>query len=168
MLPIVLDPASIAVGLCGAGEGLIRRQRMLAASGVLAVIVGFDAPDEALHGLSALFIAGLPQAQAHRLVARARLAGVLVNVEDLPALCDFHVPAMIRRGDLLLTVSTGGSAPGLARIVREWLERLLDATWGERLRTAAEARRSWRRAGHAPAEVARRTRALAEEEGWLS
>lgn len=168
MLPIVLNPASMAIGLCGAGEGLVRRQRMLAAAGVLAVTVTQDAPDEALRGLSALFIAGLPHAEAHALAARARLAGVLANVEDVPALCDFHVPAAIRRGDLLLTVSTGGTAPGLARVMREWLERLIDAAWGERLREAAEARRSWRRAGHAPAEISRRTRALAEKEGWLS
>ncbi len=57
-----------------------------------------------------------------RLAQLARDAGVLVNVEDVPDLCDFHVPAAVRRGDLLLTVSTGGRAPGLSRILREWLE----------------------------------------------
>ena len=168
MLPIVLDPVSIAVGLCGAGEGLVRRQRMLAAAGVLPAAIAADAPDEALCGLSALFIAGLPHAEAHRQAARARLAGVLVNVEDLPALCDFHVPAAIRRGDLLVTVSSAGKAPGLVSTIRQWLERRIDAAWGERLHEAAGARQAWRRAGHSPSEIARRTRALAEEKGWLS
>ena len=167
MLPIVLEPGSLAVGLCGAGEGLARRQAMLAAAGVLPASVTPDAGEEALRGLAVLFIAGLPHPQAHGLAGRARLCGVLVNVEDLLALCDFHVPAAVRRGDLLVTVSTGGKAPGLAKAIREWLEMRLDAAWGAHLGEAAQARTLWRRAGHSLAEVSRRSRALAEQNGWL-
>ena len=47
------------------------------------------------------------------LAGRARAQGILVNVEDEPLLCDFHVPATVRRGDLLLTVSSAGRSPGL-------------------------------------------------------
>ena len=68
-----------------------------------------------------------------RLVQLARDAGVPVNVEDVPELCDFHVPATVRRGDLLLTISTGGRAPGLSRILREWLEDRFDEQWTARL-----------------------------------
>lgn len=167
MLPIVLDPSAAAVGLAGDGEGLARRQAMLDAAGIYPAMLAPEAPDEVLRGLAALFIAGLPHRQANALAARARLHGVLVNVEDVPALCDFHVPAAVRRGDLLMTVSTGGKAPGLARLLRQWLDRQLDREWDVHLTDVEEARRSWRRAGHSLAEVSRRTRALVAERGWL-
>ena len=71
--------------------------------------------------LRAIWIVGLPDDEAAALATRARMARVLVNVEDRPALCDFHSVAEVRRGDLLLTVSTGGASPGLAaRIGLGW------------------------------------------------
>ena len=167
MLPIVLDPNAVAIGLAGAGDGLARRQAMLAGAGVHPVRLAPDAPDEALRGLTALFVAGLPHHLSQPLAARARLHGVLVNVEDVPALCDFHVPAAVRRGDLLLTVSTGGKAPGLAKLLRQWLDRRLDREWDTHLTEVEDARQSWRAAGHSLAEVSRRTRALVAEKGWL-
>lgn len=168
MLPIVLDPNTVTVGLAGADDGLERRRALLAGAGIPAVAIAPDAPDEALKGLAVLFVAGLTEEQSRALAARARLHRALVNVEDMPALCDFHVPAAIRRGDLLLTVSTAGRAPGLARTLREWLTRLVGTEWGARLDQIAEARAGWRSAGHSPEEVSRRTRALVSEKGWLS
>jgi len=82
----------------------------------------------------------------------AREQGILVNVEDVPELCDFHVPATIRRGDLLLTVSTGGKAPGLAKLIREWLEKKLGLEWSDRLHELAQARARWRGEGARAAE----------------
>ena len=40
---------------------------------------------------------------------------MLLNAVDDPAHCHFAVPAVLRRGDLTVTVSTGGRAPGYAR-----------------------------------------------------
>jgi len=167
VLPIVLDPESVVIGLAGAGEGLARRRALLAEAGIAPVCVGPGEEDGALCGLAVLFIAGLPLAEARALAARARLAGVLVNVEDVRALCDFHVPAVVRRGDLLISVSTGGKAPGLARLIREWLGRRLSVEWGARLTAIAQARAGWRQAGHSPADVAERTRAHVAERAWL-
>ncbi len=166
MLPITLDPASLKIGLTGQGEALARRAAVLAEAGVDAIAIPTDA--EALDGLNVLFVAGLPANQAARLARLARAQGILVNVEDVPALCDFHVPAIVRRGDLLLTVSTGGRAPGLARMIREWLERRLGLEWSGRLREVSQSREQWRKQGHPPAEVARRTRAFVDERDWLS
>ena len=163
----MIDPNLVVVGLAGAGEGLARRQALLAEAGIAPVSIAADARDEALQGLAVLFVAGLPLAEATALAARARLAGIFVNVEDAPALCDFHVPAVIRRGDLVISVSTGGKAPGLARLIREWLGRRLGVEWGARLADVAEVRAAWREAGHSPAEVAARTRAHVAERAWL-
>jgi precorrin-2 dehydrogenase/sirohydrochlorin ferrochelatase len=166
LLPIVLDPASSKIGLCGVGEGLVRRAALLAEAGVepIAVPAHGPVPD----GLAILFIAGLPAGSAASLARRARAQNILVNVEDVPALCDFHVPAIIRRGDLTLTISTAGRSPGLARLIREWIERRLGLEWSGRLYEAAQLRDAWRKQGHPAAEVARRTRAFVGERDWLA
>jgi precorrin-2 dehydrogenase/sirohydrochlorin ferrochelatase len=164
LLPIVLNEVAVSVGLAGSGEVLARRAAVLAEAGVTPVPVAVDSD---LQGLSVLFVAGLERQDGEKLAARARAQGILVNVEDEPDLCDFHVPATIRRGDLLMTISTSGKAPGLARLLREWLEQKLGLEWNGRLREVAQTRADWRAAGQAPAEVSQRTRELVTARGWL-
>lgn len=168
MLPIVLDQDEVTAGLAGAGEGLKRRGALLEQAGIVPTLIDANAPAEALAGLTVLLIAGLPREASALLAARARAAGMLVNVEDEPALCDFHVPAIVRRGDLIVSVSTGGRAPGLARLIREWLEKKLHLEWSRRLDDLSGAREGWRAAGHSPSEVSEKTRALVAGKEWLS
>lgn len=165
MLPIVINPEAVCVGLIGAGDALTRRQAMLADAGIAPISISANTP---LDGLNVLFVAGLERDIAEDLAQRARAQGILVNVEDVPELCDFHVPAAIRRGDLVLTVSTAGQSPGLAKLIREWLERKLGFEWNARLKEMARARAQWREQGHAPSEVSRRTRDFVRERDWLS
>ena len=47
---------------------------------------------------------------------------VLLNSVDDPSVCDFQVPSQMRRGDLLITISTGGASPAFSRKIRERLE----------------------------------------------
>lgn len=157
MLPIAIDPLNIRVGLIGAGEALARRQAFLAESGVAPV----------QEGAQVLFVAGLDRAASAALAADARTRGVLVNVEDVPELCDFHVPAVVRRGDLAFTVSTNGKAPGLSRLLREWLARAFGPEWTGRMEEVAAARDVWRRDGTAPQDVSQRIRDLVARAGWL-
>jgi len=71
----------------------------------------------------------------------ARDRGVLVNVMDDVPNCDFAAPAIVRRGDLVLAISTGGTSPAVARKVREELERRFGSEWAETLAVIAEVRR---------------------------
>lgn len=170
MLPIVLDPNAIKAGVAGSGEGLRRRLDLLSEAGVQHVEIfdGRTPSQEELAQLAVLFVAGLDATPSHALATAARAQGVLVNVEDLTDLCDFHVPASVRRGDLLFTVSTGGQSPGLSRLLREELERRFGPDWSERMDEIARSRSDWRTAGIDPAGVSERTRALVKARGWLS
>src|SRR5216684_636849 len=52
---------------------------------------------------------------------------VWVNSADDPEHCDFILPSIIRRGDLVVAISTGGESPALARAVREELDEYFTA-----------------------------------------
>jgi precorrin-2 dehydrogenase/sirohydrochlorin ferrochelatase len=58
-----------------------------------------------------------------RVYHEAQGRGVLCNVVDVPDLCDFFYPAVVRRGDLQIAVSTGGKSPSLAQKIRQQLEK---------------------------------------------
>jgi precorrin-2 dehydrogenase/sirohydrochlorin ferrochelatase len=53
----------------------------------------------------------------------AQKRGVLCNVVDVPEYCDFFYPAIVRRGDLQIAISTSGQSPSLAQKLRQQLER---------------------------------------------
>jgi precorrin-2 dehydrogenase/sirohydrochlorin ferrochelatase len=120
-----------------------------------------------LEGAAVVLIAGLSNEEAAHIAANARAVGALVNVEDVPHLCDFHVPALVRRGDLLLTVSTGGKAPGLAQKLKAHLQAQFGPDWIHHVRKVADARSRWREEGRAKNEITRLTNELVDREGWL-
>jgi len=186
MIPIALDPTAVPVAVAGRGEPALRRFRALRGEQARNMLLFTDLPDSRLQavvgpslrlrlprqadlaGLRLLWIAGLPDAMAAELATRARSARVLVNVEDRPPLCDFHSVAEVRRGDLLLTISTGGASPGLAARIRARLATEFGPEWGERLAQLRHRRAGWRRDGRRPAEITELTNALLQANGWLA
>lgn len=183
MIPIALNSESLSIGLAGRGAALRRRLSVLCDGGARHLAVFCDEPDAALPGLTphfrlpgpqdmadldVLWIAGLAQDQAAALAAEARARRVLVNVEDQPSLCDFHSVAELRRGDLLIAVSTGGRSPGLAKCICTWLARQFGPQWASRVAEAAALRQGWRRDGASVEELAARTEALVQSAGWLA
>jgi precorrin-2 dehydrogenase/sirohydrochlorin ferrochelatase len=97
----------------------------------------------------------------------ARRIGVLVNVEDITRLCDVHVPAIVRRGDLTLTVSTRGAAPGLAARIRRDLAERYGPEWEQRVAEVAALRADLRGRGLPPDRVASAIAAFVSARGWL-
>jgi uroporphyrin-III C-methyltransferase / precorrin-2 dehydrogenase / sirohydrochlorin ferrochelatase len=75
-----------------------------------------------------------------RVADDARALGIpVLAVDDVPR-CDFIAPALVRRGDVTVAISTGGRSPAMARRTRERVEQALPAFWGELLDVAAVAR----------------------------
>lgn len=185
MFPIVLDVGALTLVLIGEGDAALKRLELLDAAGAASVEVYSASPgadlkaragarlkgvrpsEEALEAARLVLIAGLDDEEAATIAAAARKLGRLVNTEDRKELCDFHLPSVVRRGDLVMTVSTGGRSPALARRLRRHLEGLFGPEWAGRIDKLAERREGWRAEGLAPPEIGRRTEAYIEEEGWL-
>jgi precorrin-2 dehydrogenase/sirohydrochlorin ferrochelatase len=73
--------------------------------------------------------------------------GQLVNIVDVPARCNFIVPSILRRDQLTIAVSTEGTSPGLAKRIRQQLEKFFPPAYGTYLRIASAARAYLRKNG---------------------
>ena len=74
--------------------------------------------DSDIKGAFMVFAATDDYETQQQIVARAKKQGVLINCADLPDQCDFHVPAKIKRGALMISVSTGGGSPALSAQIK--------------------------------------------------
>lgn len=81
----------------------------------------FSAED--LAGAFVAIVATNSRSLNERVYHEAQRRGVLCNVVDVPDLCDFFYPAVVRRGDLQIAVSTSGQSPSLAQKIRQQLEK---------------------------------------------
>ena len=70
-----------------------------------------------------LVVSATNSPKVHRAIYReARKRRILCNIVDVPQLCDFYYPAVVRRGQLQIAISTAGASPSLARRLREEME----------------------------------------------
>lgn len=185
MLPISLDLARLRVLLAGEGAAASRRLALLDEAGARRLDVYAPEPAAELAELAGsrlrrrwphpgelaaahlVFVADAPEPVVAELSRIAQAVGVLVNVEDDRRRSDFHSAAVIRRGDLCVAISTNGQSPGLAALLRGWLERRIGPEWGLRLDEISALRRAWRATEPDPAALGRRTREWAAERRWL-
>jgi precorrin-2 dehydrogenase / sirohydrochlorin ferrochelatase len=160
----MLSSRGSRVGIVGRGGPYARRWQWLVEAGIEPVCV--DA-NRTIPDVKFLFVAGFDPAEAARIAQAAQAGGVLVHVEDQPSLCDFYAPALVRRGDLVIAVSTGGKAPGLAKLLGQWLNARFGPEWAGYLNEVGGARAAWRSEGLNARELARRTEAFVTERDWL-
>lgn len=185
MLPLVLDLSRLRLILVGDGAAAERRLRLLDEAGAADLAIYAEAPSAALERAAGsrlvrrlptapelaaarlVFISDRGARPCRELAALARALGVLVHVEDEPALSDLQAPAVLRRGDLTIAVSTGGKSPGLAVQVKRFLATLFGPEWQGRLEALAALRRGWRARGADAETVARWSESWVGRQGWL-
>lgn len=93
-----------------------------------------------LDGAVVCVAASRDAAERDAIARAARDRRVLVNVMDDVPNCDFAAPAVVRRGDLALAISTGGRSPALARRLRELLGERFGPEWAEVVEVIGEVR----------------------------
>ena len=96
--------------------------REWARSGVIELELRAFANDD-LPGAFLVVAATASRTLNERIYREAQKLGVLCNVVDVPDLCDFFYPSLVRRGDLQIAVSTAGQSPSLAQKIRQQLEK---------------------------------------------
>jgi precorrin-2 dehydrogenase/sirohydrochlorin ferrochelatase len=142
--PLFMDIAGRACLVVGAGAVAARKARSLLDCGARVTAVG-ERPAAAFRALErrgvvlkrrrfraadigrqALVIAATDDHAVNAAVsAAARRRGIPVNAVDDPPNCTFIVPAVVRRGDLTVAISTGGKSPAAARLVKGRIAEML-------------------------------------------
>ncbi|MFZ5722887.1 MAG: siroheme synthase CysG [Pseudomonadota bacterium] len=159
-LPVNLDLKGKPVLVVGGGAIAFRKAELLARAQAVVHVMAPAVRDElaqlavrsggnvvrsvyaapALDG-KLLVVAATSDETVNAQVSRDAVArGVLVNVVDRPALCTFIFPAIVDRSPVLVSVSSGGAAPVLARLVRARIETLVPAAYGRLAALAARFR----------------------------
>ena len=129
--------ALIKVIALEAGEAVVEWAR----SGEITLeLRAFDPSD--LDGVSLVVVAASIRDLNESIYREARRRGIWCNVVDVPDQCDFYYPAVVRRGDLQIAISTSGQSPSLAQHIRVQLERQFGAGYAEWVAELGETRRA--------------------------
>lgn len=94
-----------------------------------------------LQGAKLVFAATDNPKIQERIIDEANASDLLVNVVTRPQACTFQVPASLRRGDLLITVATGGGSPALAARIKRELEQTYGPEYGQLVALMAKLRK---------------------------
>lgn len=111
-----------------------------------------------LTGAFLVFVATGDKAVSREVADEAAERRILANIADMPELGDFATPSIVARGDLLLTVSTGGKCPLMAHAIREEIEARFGPEYGTALLVLGAVREkllTLKKGSHAVKEILR-------------
>jgi len=149
--PIFLKLSNKRVVIIGGGVVAARKARVILATGASLIVIA-KTIDKALSNLckdasielieceyskdylsgAVLAIAATSDNQLNKQIYKdCQELGILCNVVDVPHLCDFFVPAVVKRSDLQIAISTEGSCPAYAKHLRKKLELIFTDKHGE-------------------------------------
>ena len=136
--PVNLNLIGRRVLVVGAGRVALRKTEQLLAAGADVVVVAPDVVDgfhglpvsvhqrrfeiDDLDGVRLVITATGVREVDQTIFDECEARGIWVNSADDPDRCTFTLPATVRRGELLVTVSTAGSSPALSSYLRRRLE----------------------------------------------
>ncbi|OHB86083.1 MAG: siroheme synthase [Planctomycetes bacterium RIFCSPHIGHO2_02_FULL_40_12] len=148
--PIYLDVKGKRCVIVGGGKVAYRKVCSLKESGADVIVVSPDICSEMadvegitliktkyeekfLRGALLVIAATDNEAVNEKVALDAGKRNLIVNVVDHPELCSFIVPSTINRGDLCISISTGGASPAVAKSIREKLEDVFGSEYEEYL-----------------------------------
>ena len=176
--PLVIDLTGVGCRVIGAGLVAERKARALLRAGARVMVIAprstcgiaalarrrrliwrrSDYRTACLQG-ARLVVAATSDSRVNQSIARdAKRLGVFCNVADDPAGGSAIWPAILRRGPVLLAVSTGGESPAFARQLRDELRQRYGPEYGAYVRLLGSIRRHLRRTIDNRAERMRRYR----------
>jgi precorrin-2 dehydrogenase/sirohydrochlorin ferrochelatase len=149
--PIFLDLGGQPVVVIGGGKVAERKVVMLLEAGARITVVSPEVSERIetlagegrialwqrayrtgdLQGCRLAYAATSDSAVNQAVRREASDSGIWLNAVDQPDLCDFITPAIVRRGDLTIAVSTNGRCPALARQIREDVEHQYGPEYAE-------------------------------------
>jgi precorrin-2 dehydrogenase len=142
---LVAAGANVTVISPGMTDGL---KELLKQDAIRHVAREYQASDRA--GYDLVFVATDNSEINAAVFSEARSLRIWVNSADDPDHCDFILPAVIRRGDLTVAVSTGGASPAVTRAIREELDEYFTADYARFIQIAGEVRRELREKSVSP------------------
>lgn len=120
--PLCVDLTGATVLLVGSGPQIQEKRERLTGFGANLRCLDRLEERDLLCDPAMVVIGDLERQEAERCSSLCRRKRIPVNVVDVPDLCTFIFPALIRRGDLTVGITTGGKSPGFAAILRRKLE----------------------------------------------
>jgi len=81
---------------------------------------------------------------------QAEQVGMLCNIADRPEVCNFILPAIVNRGDLIIAISTSGKSPAFAKMMRKNLEKEFGTEYAEFLQLMGGIRNKLLNQDHEP------------------
>jgi len=168
--PILLDLVDQRCVVVGGGEVATRKVEGLLACRARVTVVSpavtarlrrsidegavfwIDRPydSESLRGARIVIGATNDEAVNRRVFEDCKALGIWCNIADRPECCDFILPSVIRRGDLIVAVSTSGKSPAFAKTLRKQLEGMFGSEYAVFLELMGRIRKRLLAEDHAP------------------
>ncbi len=158
--PVFVNLTGKCVVVVGGGEVAERKVASLSGTGAEITVISPDLTAQLLSlaksnaiqwqkrnysrgdcaGAALVFSATDDAAISQEVWEEATAAGILINTADQHSLCDFIMPAVFRRGDLAVAISTGGASPALAATLREQLSDMFGPEYEQLLEMLSRTR----------------------------
>jgi precorrin-2 dehydrogenase/sirohydrochlorin ferrochelatase len=168
--PVHLDINNRNALVVGGGGVGTRKVRTLLACGARVTVVSLDASRQLLDlatsgeiilekrpyqsdDLSGMFLvigATNDEKLNRQISGDADRLNTLCNIADRPEVCNFILPSIVHRDDLVITISTSGKSPALAKKLRKSLENQFGEEYGTLLRLMGAIRKKLLRQAHEP------------------